>query len=110
PAAGAGERGPAQGRGLPRAGQSAGKIVFPLVRELAAAGAPVRVSVAVTCRVLGISRQAYYQWCAAPVSQRDWDDAHLIDAALEIHADDPADGYRFIADELAHRGYAASEN
>jgi transposase InsO family protein len=60
--------------------------------------------------VLGISRQAYYQWCAAPVSQRDWDDAHLINAALEIHADDPADGYRFIADELARRGYAASEN
>ena len=70
----------------------------------------MRVSVAVTCRVLGISRQAYYQWCAAPVSQRDWDDAHLIDAALDIHAADPADGYRFIADELAERGFTASEN
>ncbi|MFJ2610537.1 IS3 family transposase [Streptomyces sp. NPDC087425] len=86
------------------------KIVFPLVRELAAAGAPVRVPVAVTCRVLGLSRQAYYQWCAAPFSQRDYDDAHLINAALEIHADDPADGYRFIADELARRGFTASEN
>ncbi|UOX93025.1 IS3 family transposase [Amycolatopsis sp. FBCC-B4732] len=86
------------------------KIAFPLVRELAAASAPIRVPVAVTCRVLGISRQAYYQWCAAPVCGRDWDDAHLINAALEIHADDPADGYRFIADELARRGYAASEN
>lgn len=84
--------------------------MFPLVRELAAVGAPVRVSVAVTCRVLGISRQAYYQWVRVPVSQRDWDDAHLIDAALEIHADDPADGYRFIADELARRGFTASEN
>jgi putative transposase len=70
----------------------------------------VRVPAAVTCRVLGISRQAYYQWCAAPFSQRDYDDAHLINAALEIHADDPADEYRFIADELARRGYAASEN
>ncbi len=70
----------------------------------------MRVSVAVTCRVLGISRQAYYQWCSAPVSQRDWDDAHLINAALDIHADDPADGYRFIADELARRGFTASEN
>ncbi|MEV7043878.1 IS3 family transposase [Amycolatopsis sp. NPDC051061] len=86
------------------------KIACPLVRELAAAGAPVRVPAAVTCRVLGISRQAYYQWCAAPVCQRDWDDAHLINAALEIHADDPADGYRFIADELARRGFTASEN
>ncbi len=62
------------------------------------------------CRVLGISRQAYYQWLRDPVSQRDWDEAHLINAALEIHADDPADGYRFIADELAARGFAASEN
>ncbi|WP_410624961.1 IS3 family transposase [Amycolatopsis sp. cmx-8-4] len=86
------------------------KIAFLLVRELAAAGAPVRVPAAVTCRVLGISRQAYYQWRAAPVSQRDYDDAHLINAALEIHADDPADGYRFIADELAQRGFTASEN
>ncbi|HWC79353.1 MAG TPA: IS3 family transposase [Pseudonocardiaceae bacterium] len=86
------------------------KIVFPLVRELAAAGALVRVPVAVTCRVLGLSRQAYYQWLDHPVSQRDWDDAHLINAALEIHADDPADGYRFIADELAQRGFTASEN
>ncbi|MBB4912780.1 hypothetical protein H4W32_001594 [Actinophytocola algeriensis] len=84
--------------------------MFPLVRELAAAGAPIRVPVAVTCRVLGISRQAYYQWVRDPVSQRDWDDAHLINAALEVHADDPADGYRFIADELARRGFAASEN
>lgn len=66
--------------------------------------------VAVTCRVLGISRQAYYQWCSSPVSQRDFDDAHLINAALKIHADDPADGYRFIADELARLGFTASEN
>ena len=35
-----------------------------------------------------------------PVTHRDWDDAHLINAALDIHADDPAFGYRFIADEL----------
>ncbi|MFI6308511.1 IS3 family transposase [Amycolatopsis thailandensis] len=86
------------------------KIAFPLVRDLAAASALIRVPVAVTCRVLGISRQAYYQWLAAPVSQRDWDDAHLINAALGIHADDPGDGYRFIADELAQRGFIASEN
>ncbi len=70
----------------------------------------MRVPAAVTCRVLGISRQAYYQWRSAPVSQRDWDDAHLINAALDIHADDPGDGYRFIADELAQRGFTASEN
>ncbi|MEA2579110.1 MAG: putative transposase [Actinomycetota bacterium] len=32
-----------------------------------------------------------------PVSSRDWNDAHLADAAREIHADDPTFGYRFIA-------------
>ena len=45
-----------------------------------------------------------------PVPQRDWDDAHLINAALDIHADDPAFGYRFIADELPARGITAGEN
>ena len=42
--------------------------------------------------------------------QRDWDDAHLINAARDIHADDPAFGYRFIADELSGRGITAGEN
>jgi putative transposase len=45
-----------------------------------------------------------------PVSQRDWDEAHLINAALDIHHDDPAFGYRFIADELAGLGVTAGEN
>lgn len=44
------------------------------------------------------------------MSQRDWDDAHLINAARDIHADDPAFGYRFIADELPERGITAVEN
>ena len=81
-------------------------MMYPLVRELAAEKIPV----AVTCRVLGFSKQAYYKWLAHPVSQRDWDDAQLINAALDIHADDPAFGYRFIADELREQGIAAGEN
>jgi transposase InsO family protein len=81
-------------------------MIYPLVRELAAEKIPV----AVTCRVLGFSKQAYYKWQANPVSQRDWDDAHLINAALDIHRDDPAFGYRFIADELCERGIATGEN
>jgi putative transposase len=82
-------------------------MIHPLVRDLAAGGIPV----VVTCRVLGFTPQAFYQWRANPVSNRDWDDAHLVDAAREIHADDPAFGYRFIADELAHEhGIEASEN
>ena len=79
-------------------------MMYPLVRDLAADEIPV----AVTCRVLGFSKQAFYKWRANPVTQRDWDDAHLINAALDIHADDPAFGYRFIADELAEHGITAS--
>lgn len=74
-------------------------MIYPLVQELAGDGIPVTV----TCRVLGFSTQAFYKWCQDPVSQRDWDNAHLINAAYDIHADDPAFGYRFIADELAER-------
>ena len=48
---------------------------------------------AVTCRVLGFSTRAFYKWRKTPLSQRDWDDAHLINAARGIHADDPAFGY-----------------
>jgi putative transposase len=81
-------------------------MMFPLVRELAVDGIPV----AVTCRVLGFSKQAYFKWRASPVTDRDWDDAHLINAAIDIHGNDPEFGYRFIADELADQGVKASRN
>jgi transposase InsO family protein len=81
-------------------------MMFPLVLDLAAD----RIPVAVTCRVLGFSKQAFYHWKAAPISQRDWDDAHLINAAVDIHHDDPEFGYRFITDELPARGVTASRN
>jgi putative transposase len=81
-------------------------MMFPLVIDLAADS----IAVAVTCRVLGFSTQAFYQWRADPVSQRDWDDAQLINAAVDIHHDDPEFGYRFITDELAGRGITASRN
>ena len=45
------------------------------------------------------------------MSQRDWSDAHLVDAARDVHRDDPVFGYRFICDELAaEHGVKASEN
>jgi putative transposase len=77
---------------------------------MAATGARIRVPVAVACRVLGLSAQGYYQWLKDPVSQRDWDDAHVINALREIHEDDPTLGYRFLTDELADLGISASEN
>lgn len=81
-------------------------MMYPLVLDVAADGVPVTVS----CRVLGFSTQAFYKWRKTPLIQRDWDDAHLINAALAIHGDDPAFGYRFIADELPARGIVAREN
>jgi transposase InsO family protein len=84
-------------------------MMFPLVRDLAA-DKILRIPVAVTCRVLGFSKQAYYAWRAAPVTDRDWDDAHLINAAIDIHHDDPEFGYRFITDELARSGVTAGRN
>jgi len=84
-------------------------MICPLVQELAAAGARLWVPVVVTCRVLGFSKQGYCQWLGAPVAQRDWDDAHLANAAFGVHADDPEFGYRLIADELERDGHSVSE-
>jgi putative transposase len=78
---------------------------YPLVRDLAADGIPV----AVTCRVLGFSKQAFYKWNCDPVTDRDWNDAHVINAAIDIHHDDPVFGYRFIADELHQAGVKIGE-
>jgi len=83
--------------------------MFPLVRDLAA-DRTWKIPVAVTCRVLGFSKQAYYAWRAAPVTDREWSDAHLINAAIDIHHDDPEFGYRFITDELADRKIIAGRN
>ncbi len=81
-------------------------MMYPLVQDLAVDGIPVTL----TCRVLGFSKQAFYQWQRRPFSDRDWNDAHLTNAAIDIHHDDPAFGYRFIADELARAGHVAGEN
>lgn len=78
---------------------------FPLVLDLAAEGFPVRL----TCGVLGFSPQAFYKWRARPVSDRDWADAHTINAIVDVHADDPEFGYRFIADELELAGQSTNE-
>ena len=79
---------------------------FPLVRELA----HERFPVSLTCGVLGFARQSFYEWCQNPVSQRDWDDAHLVNELLDLHEDDPPFGYRFLADELHDLGYHVGEN
>lgn len=78
---------------------------YPLVRELAAEGIPVRL----TCGVLGFSPQAFYKWRSRPCSDRDYDDAQLTNALVDLHGDDPEFGYRFLTDELQAAGHAVSE-
>ena len=68
-------------------------IHISLVRELASDGFPVTV----TCRVLKFSPQGYYQWLKSPCSKRDYDNAHLTNALIDLHRDDPTFGYRFMA-------------
>ncbi len=80
-------------------------MMYPLVQELAVEG----FAVTVTCGMLGFSPQAFYTWQADPICQRDWDDAHLTNAIVDIHRDDPEFGYRFISDELEVAGHDVGE-
>jgi putative transposase len=80
-------------------------MMFPLVRDLAEQGFPVRL----TCGTLGFSTQAFYKWQANPCSERDWQDAHATNRIVDVHADDPEFGYRFIADELEAAGAPMNE-
>jgi len=80
-------------------------MTYPLVQELADDGIPVRL----TCGVLGFSTQGFYKWRARPICARDYDDAHLVNAIVDIHEDDPCFGYRFIWDELEAAGHRTGE-
>jgi transposase InsO family protein len=70
------------------------------VRELAVDGLPV----ALTCRVLGLSRAPYYRWLTAPVGAREVVQAHRANALVDAHRDDPEFGYRYLADEARAAG------
>ena len=83
--------------------------MYPLVRELAAAGARVRVPVAVTCRVLKIARQPYYRWLAAPVTDADWVEAHRANALFDAHREDLEFGYRLLVDEAREAGQVMAD-
>ena len=79
-------------------------MMYPLVRELAAQDAPIRVPVTVTCRVLNLARAPYYRWLANPVTDADWVAAHRANALFDAHRDDPEFGYRLLADEARDAG------
>ena len=84
-------------------------MIYPLVKEMAAPGARVRVPVAVACRVLGFSKQGYYKWLKQPVSAREAEERELIAVLHQLHDDDPEGGYRVLADDITELGYTLSE-
>ena len=80
-------------------------MTYPLVIDLKTDGIPVQRS----CRVLGFSPQAFYKWLAQPYSDRDWDDAHLVNKIIDIHRSDPEFGYRLITEGLHKAGVDVSD-
>ncbi len=84
-------------------------MMYPLVEEMAAPGALLRVPIAVACRVLGFSKQGYYKWLKHPVSARAVEEQHLTGVLRELHQDDPEGGYRVLADDITGLGYRLSE-
>lgn len=75
------------------------------MRELAADGIPVAVS----CRVLKLSRQPYYRWLKSPVPERELVQAYRANALHDAHLEDPEFGHRFLADEVKQAGEAMSD-
>ena len=73
-----------------------GKMMYPLVRELAVDGIPV----AVTCRVLKIARQPYYRWLASPVTDAELTAAYRANALFRRPPRRP----RFLLDEAGLPG------
>jgi transposase InsO family protein len=84
-------------------------MMYPLVRELAAKDAPLRVPVAVTCRVLNLARQPYYRWLVNPVTHAELTAAYRANALFDAHRDDPEFGYRFLVDEAREAGTPMAE-
>ncbi|MGO3504328.1 IS3 family transposase [Brachybacterium tyrofermentans] len=81
------------------------KRFYPLVSELAADGIPVAVSL----RVLKLSRQPYYRWRKQQITRAELVEAYRANALLDAHRDDPEFGYRFLVGEAAEAGEVMCE-
>ena len=64
---------------------------------------------AVTCRVLGLTRQTYYRWLYRPVTDAELAEAYRADALFAAHRDDPKFGHRFLLDEAHAAGEPMAE-
>ena len=61
-----------------------------------------KYSVEVCCRILHISRNAYYKWKSGEVSSRTAENIRISEIIETIHEESPDKGYRRIRDDLAH--------
>lgn len=52
------------------------------------------------CKLLKVSRSAYYKWLSGKLPQRQAENERIATLAEEIHEKDPAKGYRRIRDDL----------
>ena len=75
------------------------------MRELADDGIPVAVSP----RVLRLSRQPYYRWRKRQFTESVLVEAYLANALFDAPLDDPEFGYRFLAGEAAAAGEVICE-
>nr|WP_181013054.1 DDE-type integrase/transposase/recombinase [Mycobacterium marinum] len=79
------------------------------MKELAAAGAPIRVPVAVSRRVLKLHRQHYYAWLSCPVADAEYDEAYVANAIFDAHREDSEFGCRLLFDQVRAAGRDVSE-
>ncbi len=52
------------------------------------------------CRILHVSRNAYYNWISGKLSERETENKRIADLAEQIHIESPDKGYRRIRDDL----------
>ncbi len=84
---------------------SAGKRIYPLVREPAVDGVPVTVA----CRVLKLAGQPHSRWLDKPVADAAVEEAHRANALFDAHREDPESGSRFLADEARVTGAGTAD-
>ncbi|OMH30591.1 integrase [Tersicoccus sp. Bi-70] len=68
-----------------------------------------RIPVAVSLRVLKLTRAPYYRWLKQQITDTDLAAAYRANALVDAHRDDPEFGYRFLAAEAATAGQVMCE-
>jgi len=68
-------------------------------------------AVAEQCRVLGVSRSGYYDWCERPVSQREHENARLLEKIKLVHKEsEQTYGSPRVYTELEEQGETCGKN